>query len=99
MPIRASNPVSVPGTSEVTFDQWYVSQLIMKANAERAFTVVHLNRSATVDGKTVLMDGPGSELSFTLDFFKEMGDTPEIKTAMDAILTAVLAYGTKKKLL
>jgi len=100
MPIVATNPVVVPGTSQVTYDQWYLSQLILKADATKAFTVVHLTRSATVDGQTVLMPpGQNSEVSFTLDVMKEMANTPELGTAMEAVLAAVVAYGTKKNLL
>lgn len=99
MPIQASTPVTVPGTQQVVFDQWYLSQLIMKADANKAFTVIHLNRSATVDGKTVLMDGRDADKSFTLDLFKEMADTPELATAIQAVQAAVLAYATKKNLI
>lgn len=99
--INASSPVVVEGSSSVTYDKWFLSQLIAKINPDKAFTVVHLTRSATVDGKTVLMPKSRneSEVSFTLDVWKEMQDTPELAAAMDAVLTAVLAYANKKKLI
>ena len=99
MAIQASNPVVVPGTSETTFDQWYMTQLIVKASPEKVFTVVHLNRSASVDGQVVLMDGKNSDTTFSLDILKEMAGTPELAAAMEAVTSAVIAYATKKNLI
>lgn len=98
--IIASEPVVVPGSNEVTYDKWFLTQLISKVSPTKAFTVVHLSRAATVDGKTVLMPNSGkNEVSFTLDIWKEMQDTPELATAMEAVLGAVVAYATKKNLI
>src|SRR4051812_20952795 len=101
MPISASAPVTVAGTSSIDYNEWFMTQLIIKANADKAFTIVHLNRSATIDGKTVLMPSSEdkSEISFTLDIFKEMTNTPELATAMGVVLAAVQAYAAKKNLL
>jgi len=99
MAISASKSVSVAATSAVTYDQWFLTQLIVKSTPDKAFTVVHLNRSATVDGKSVLMEGNDAEVSFTLDIWKEMATTPELQTAMAAVLTAVEAYAQKKNLI
>jgi hypothetical protein len=99
--INASEPVVVPGTSGVTYDKWFLTQLISKVSPARANTIVHLTRAGTVDGKTVLMpaDGDKSEVSFSVDIWKAMGETPELATAMEAVLNAVVVYATKKKLL
>jgi len=97
--IKASKPVTVAATGEVVYDHWFLTQLIAKVSPEKAFTIVHLNRSAVVDGKHVLMDGKDAEVSFTLDVWKEMTATPELAAAMEAVTTAVLAYATKKNLL
>ncbi len=97
--IIATEPVVVPGSTEITYDKWFLTQLVAKISPEKAFTVVHLNRSAVVDGKTVLMSGKNSDISFTLDVWKEMVETPELAAAMEIVLNAVVAYATKKKLL
>jgi len=98
--INATTPVSTPAVTEVTYNEWFLTQLIIKADAGKAFTIVHLTRSATVNGQTVLMpSGQNSEVSFTLDLFKEAANTPELGTAMAAVLSAVEAYATKQKLL
>lgn len=99
--IVASSPVVVPGTSEVTYNKWYMTQLVVKATPDKVFTIVHLNRSAEVDGKTVLMPGnkKDSEVSFSLDVLKEIPSTPELAAAMEAVVNAVIVYATKKDLL
>ncbi len=99
--ISATTPVSEPSKPAITYDKWFLTQLIVKSSPDSCPSIVHLRRSAVVDGKTVLMPNTteDSEVSFNLDVFKEMGATPELATALNSVLTAVVAYGTKKKLL
>ena len=99
--INATKPVVVPATTSVSFDKWFLTQLLVKANPDSAPVFVDLHRSAVADGKVVLMPGRGedSSVSFKFDLWKEVANTPELAAAMDAVLNAVVAYGTKNKLL
>ena len=98
--IDATTPVTVPGTAQVVYDKWYLTQLIGKFSPETAPLIVHLRRASITNAGTTLMpNSKDSEISFTVDAWKEMTDTPEIAAAMGAILNAVVAYATKKKLL
>ena len=100
MSIEAKIPITVPGTEQVTYDQWFLSQLIIKAEPGKASTVVELTRSTTVDGNSVLMPrGEGAKVSFTLDAYKEIANTPEMAVAMKAVFDAVFAYANKNNLI
>jgi hypothetical protein len=102
--IPASSPVTVPGTDSVTYNQWFLTQLIAKIDPVKAPIVVHLTRATNASGSWVLMPrGPGSEISFTLDVWNEMANDPTvgplITSAMESITAAVVAYGQSKNLL
>src|SRR4051812_30416096 len=100
MPISATTPVVAPAEASVTYNQWFLTQLIVKADEDSAPAIVHLRRSATVDGKTVLMpNGPTAEISFTVDIFKQLANFPAFGTALEAVLSAVVAFASSKKLL
>ncbi len=101
MAISASVPVVEPAIGSVTYDQWFLTQLICKADPTSAPTIVHLRRAATVDGKTVLMPNisEDAEVSFSIDIFKEMVNTPSLAVALAAVQSAVIDVATKKKLL
>lgn len=97
--IIATNPVVVPAEGSVTYNKWYLTKLIGDINPNKAQLSITLNRAALKGDNMLLMDGKGSKSSFTLDIWKEMSETPEIATAIQAVLTAVVAYATKKNLL
>ncbi len=99
--IIATNPVTEPATGSVTFDKWFMTQLIAKLDPISGKTIVHLKRAAKTTGGWVLMDSDAdtSEVVFSLDIFHEALTTPELATAIDAVTTAVVAYATKKHLL
>lgn len=98
--ISATNPVVVPASGTMTYDKWYLTQLLGKIDPEHAMLTVHLNRAALVDGQWNLMPrSQNSEISFTLDAWKEISSTPEIAAAINSIVSAVVAYATKKNLL
>lgn len=99
--IPASNPVVAPAVGSVTYNQWYLTQLIIKSSPTACPAIVHLRRSAKDgDGNTILMpNGPGAEISFTVDIFQQLQAFPSLETAMESVLTAVIAYATDKKLI
>ena len=99
--IPATNPVVAPSVGSVTYDKWFMTQLIVKASPTAAPTIVHLRRASTdSNGVTTLMPaGPGSEISFTVDIFQQLQAFPALETAMGAVLEGVLAYASAKKLL
>ncbi len=99
--IPATNPVVVPAEGSVTYDKWYLTQLIAKVSPDAAPTIVTLRRSAVVNGQPVLMPNTSENatVSFTLDVWKELATTPQLAAALEAVLVAVTAYATKKKLL
>jgi hypothetical protein len=99
--IPATNPVVAPAVGSVTYDKWFMTQLIIKASPTNAPAIVHLHRSA-VDGNgvtTLMPNGPGAEISFNVDIWQQMQAFPQLETAMEAVLAAVVAYATAKKLL
>jgi hypothetical protein len=103
--IPATNPVTVPATGSVTYNFWFLTQLITKVSPDKAPITVHLTRAAQdAQGNWTLMPrASGSEISFTLDMWNEMANDPTIgpliSAAMDSITAAVVAYGQSKNLL
>ena len=100
--ITASNPIVSPAVGSMTYNEWYLTQLIMKATPTACPTIVHLHRASTdqTTGVTTLMpNGPGAEISFTVDIFQQLTTYPEFATAMNSVLEAVIAYATAKNLL
>jgi len=99
--IPATSPVVVPAGASVTYDKWYLTQLVAKIDPTAAPVIVQLRRSAVVNDQPVLMPAKTEDasVSFTVDIWKEMASTPELAAAIEAVLQAVVAYATKKHLL
>lgn len=99
--LNATKPVVAPAVGEITYDKWFMTQLIGKFDATSGQTNVRLRRAAKEGDKWVLMPNTteDAEVSFSLDIFKEMATNPEMAAAFGAVLTAVQAYAAKKNLL
>lgn len=99
--IPASNPVVTKPVEAMVYDKWFLTNLNAMISPDRGTMNIQLNRSNETDGVTNLMskNSPGAVLTFNLNIFKEMADTPEIAHAMESVLSAVIAYAAKKKLL
>ena len=99
--IIATKPVTTAAVPEMVYDKWFMTQLTGKFDATTGKTIVNLRRANKTGDVWTLMpnDSHTSEVSFSLDIFKEMATTPELATAFGAVLTAVTAYATKKNLL
>ena len=99
--INATAPVTSPTVPEMVYDKWFMTQLTGKFDATTGKTIVNLRRANKTGEVWTLMpnDSHTSEVSFSLDVFKEMATTPELVTAFAAVLAAVTAYATKKSLL
>ena len=99
--INASAPVVVPASNSVTYDKWYLTQLVGKVGLTSAPFSVRLQRAAKNGSTWTLMplSDPNAEVTINLDMFAEMTSTPEIAAAMDAVNAAVVVYATKKNLI
>lgn len=100
--IIATKPVTAPAVGSVTYDKWFMTQIIGKFDGSSGPTVVRLRRAAkNQDGSWNLMPNTteDAEVSFTVDVFKEMANTPELAAAMASVMSAVTAYASKKNLL
>lgn len=100
--IPATNPIVSPAVGSITYNQWYLTQLIVKATPTTCPAIVHLRRAATDPNTGVISlmpNGPGAEVSFTVDIFQQLSPLPAFATAMNAVLEVVLQYATAKKLL
>jgi hypothetical protein len=99
--IPATNPVVAPAVGSVTYDQWFLTQIILKATPTSAPTIVHLHRSATdANGNVTLMpNGPGAEIAFTVDIYQQLQAFPSLETAMGSVVQAIIDYATAKNLL
>lgn len=97
----ATNPVTAPAVPSIVYDKWYLTQLTGKFDVKNGRTIVTLNRANLTNGQWTLMptSEKASEVSFTLDLYKEMQNTPELASAFQSVLAAVTAYATKKSLL
>lgn len=101
MDIIATKPVTAVAVPSMVYDKWYMTQLSGKFDATNGKTIVQLQRANKTGNVWTLMpnDTHGSEITFSLDVFKEMATTPELATAFAAVLEAVTVYATKKNLL
>ena len=98
--INATNPVVVPAQNAITYDKWYLTQLVCQLSPTAGPTTVTLNRATNASGSWVLMPrGQGSSVTFNLDLLKEAQQVPEVASAMDAVTAAVVAYASSKNLL
>ncbi len=98
--INATTPVVAPAVGSVTFDKWFMTQIIGKIDDKKAPVTISLRRAAkTESGWDLMPVDKNSDVTFTVDVFKESVNTPELAAAMEAVLNAVIAYGTKKGLL
>lgn len=99
--IPATNPVVAPAVGSVTYNQWFMTQLIVKASPTSAPAIVHLHRSATdANGVITLMpSGPGAEISFTLDIYQQLQAFPSMGSAMNSVIEAIIAYAGANNLL
>lgn len=98
MAINASKPVSTAAVGAITYDRWAVTKLVGNIGLEKAPVIVTLTRAAVdADGKFVLMPNSDkdAETSFMVDVIKEAATSPEMKAALDAITSAIVAYGSK----
>jgi hypothetical protein len=102
MAIIATNPVVVPAGPGATYNQWYMTILLVNATPITAPAQIRLQRSLTDgSGNTVLMPGPPRETQVTinLDLFAASVEFPQIAQALAAVVAAVEAYGAAKGLL
>ena len=101
MAIIATNPVSGPAINNLVFDKWMITKIISSIGIEKAPLVVTLQRAAeTADGWFLMPNQTkDAQRTINIDLYREMQDTPELKTAIDAITAAVIAYGTKNNIL
>jgi transposase len=99
--INATKAVTAPAVGSVTYDKWFMTQIIGKFDGTSGQTIIKLRRAAKEGDKWLLMPNSTSdaEVSFTLDVFKEMANTPELAAAMATVTAAVTAYASKKNLL
>lgn len=99
--INATTPVTAPAVPQMVYDKWFLTQISGKFEATSGKTVIRLRRANKTGDVWTLMpnDTEDSEVSFSLDIFKEMVDTPELASAFSSVLSAVMAYATKKSLL
>jgi hypothetical protein len=101
MAITATTPVTAPATNSLVYDKWMVVKIISNIGIEKAPLIVTLQRAAETPAGWVLMPNQSrdAQVTFNVDIYKEMVNTPELMVAVDAITTAVVAYGTKANLL
>jgi hypothetical protein len=104
--IPATNPLVSPAVGSTTYNAWYMTQLIVKADLTSCSATVHLHMAATttdpttnVETVTALMpQGRGAEISFRVDVFQQLSAYPAFGTALEAVQQAVLAYAQANKL-
>jgi hypothetical protein len=98
MPIASTTTVAAPA---VTYNQWFITAIVGSFTPTSAPVRVTLRRSATVNNAVVLApaDVPGNVKIITVDVVAQMNAYPALLTAYDAIVSAVEAYATSKKLL
>ena len=101
MAITATTPVTAPATNSLVYDKWMVVKIISNIGIEKAPLIVTLQRAAETPAGWVLMPNQSrdAQVTFNVDIYKEMVNTPELMVAVDAITTTVGAYGTKANLL
>jgi len=101
MAITATTPVTAPAVDSLVYDKWMVVRIVSSIGLEKAPLIVTLQRAAETPNGWALMPNQSrdAQVTFNVDIYKEMVNTPELKTAVDAITTAVVAYGTKANLL
>jgi len=101
MAIIASTPVTTPAADSLVYDKWMVVKIVSNLGITKAPLTVTLQRAAETPTGWVLMpiQSRDAQKTFNVDIYKEMQDTPELKTAVDAITAAVIAFGTKTNLL
>ena len=100
--IPATTPVVSPASEAITYDKWYLTQVVMKSTPTTCPTVITLTRaSQAVDGSWTLMpSSQNSSITFNVDIFSDIksGDTA-MGSAMESFVAAISAYATAKKLL
>lgn len=101
MAITATTPVTAPAINSLTYDKWMVVKIISNIGIEKAPLIVTLQRAAETPTGWALMPNQSrdAQVTFNVDIYKEMANTPELKIAVDAITSAVVAYGTKANIL
>ena len=78
MAISATTPVVTQPTPGITYDSWFITQLVGKFSPSSAPTIVTLTRaSQNSDGSWTLMPNttPNSTVTFNVDILKEMSST------------------------
>ncbi len=94
--IPATTPVTPP---TMTFDKWFLTGLTIRADTNKAPVVASLTRANLTNGVWTLMTGPGSSKVIMLDAYQQAALLPDVNTAMNAIVQAVITYATAQKLL
>lgn len=99
--IPATNSVVGQATTATTYNEWFVTQLIGKFGTNKAPLTVTLQRSATVNGVTVLAPNTTQDnsVTFTIDAYQAATNTPAVASALEAVIAAVTAVAASKKLL
>lgn len=99
--INATTSVTAPAVPEMVYDKWFMTQLTGKFDGTSGKTIVNLRRANKTGDVWTLMpnDTHNSEVSFSLDVFKEMVNTPELGVAFESVLEAVTVFASKKNLL
>lgn len=101
MAITATTPVAAPAINSIIYDKWMVVKIITNIGIEKAPLIVTLQRAAETPTGWALMPNQSrnAQVTFNVDIYKEMANTPELKIAVDAVTSAVVAYGIKANIL
>jgi hypothetical protein len=100
--IIASAPVTQPAVGSMVYDKWFMTQLVGKFGPEKGPTIVTLQRANLTNGVWTLMPNttPEATVTFNVDIFKEMTNgNATLASAFNAVVEAIDAYATSKKLL
>jgi len=104
--IAATKPAVSQAVAAVTYDKWFVTQIVGKFTPTSGLTTISLQRAAqNTDGSWTLMPNntPGASVTFNVDIIKEItsgdSDAALMQTAYDAVVAAVSAYATAQKLI
>ena len=99
--IPATKPLTVPATTAVVYDQWFMTQLVGRFSPTSGPLTVTLQRAAVVNGSVVLAPNNvnGNSVTVNVDIVKQMANNPAMETAMQAVVAAVQAYATAQNLL
>jgi hypothetical protein len=100
MPIPATKPTTVPATSEVVYDKWWVAQIMVQAQDPKKPVrfLANLKKFALINNEVVF--GPDDAVIINIpNLFNLAGKNQKVKDAMDALMAAIEDYGASENLL